>query len=489
MKIHQIPIILITLIFVSLPGRSQDYGYNLSDYKNPDYVYKSLNLRLNLSNPFSVFNSDDNGYGKGHAISLNTNASGGYYRFSNSLKFQGEQSIFSGIESFVSNAKSDRSTFQTKDKSLRGNYYLQAKAINRFYFKADKYLEFDPALDFSIGANRAENSRKDQLFPSTYTLYKSNNSSLTISLPVYYGIGRIEQVQDAQIALNMLDDLKKLNLLNGNIQINQIETLAQLITKLKFKRAFDYRIQKIAEMKALDSLFALTGIVNTRNVEFFSILRDNWDYANSPIRMSGKRYFAGFNPKYLYQNQKSNQNNGETENLINSIIEQKNWLKQYSIGFTSGIEIEKPLSRKIQRSVYATADAGVLSSTTFFSNPTSTADKTQISKVLPMISLESGITYGFYPNTRSWYTANWSLFTGYNQTKRNDPTKLENNALYIYSGPAFNAYYYIAPNLRLTLQYTGEFRYNYNLEKIGNTTYQEKWWNQQLNASIVYNLY
>lgn len=490
MKNFLIPLFVILLLAFAAKAQTQKNTYSLSDYKNPDYMYQSLGLRLNLSNPFSAFRSDDEGYGNGHAFSLSTDANGNYKRSSNSTKFQGEQNISSGINSFITNSKSNRLTFQTNSRSLAGSYYLNASTVNRYYFKTNKFLEWNPEIKFQMNAGNNINNKEDEVYTSSYDFTKSQSLSFKISSPIYIGIGRIEQVQDAQLAMYIFDDLEKSGLITGSIQNNQIEALAQLITRLKYKRTFDWRIKKIAEMKALDSLIYQTGIVKERGVALFSILRDNWDYASNPIRMNGTRYFVGFKPTYSRANFKTNQETGETENLITFTMENKQVQNDFSLCVSAGVISEKPLSRKWQRSIYTTANGGIRALKSIQSDSFSNDESIRIAKIKPTIGLESGITYGFYPNTRSWFTANWNLLSGYNRLRTNNPdATANNNSFYLYSGPVLNAYYYIAPNLQFTISYSGEFRLDHMYENLTKTTFKELWWNQQINASIVYDLF
>ncbi len=485
-----IPTFLAISILFSIRAIPQEIKYNLADYKNPNYKYQSLDMQIYLTNPMSVFDSDDNNFGKGHTFSLRSNIFGVYSQYFNSEKYQSELNFSSGIDLIIGNSKSNRLTFDRTIKSQSGNYYLNSSSVNRFYYTPTRFIEIAPSLGFAAGISNSKQEDTGLAPSDMYFQNKYNSASITLSVPVLMGTGRIEHVQDAQLAMYIVDDLIKTGLLKGNIISENVDDLAKLITRLKYKRAFDPRLQKIAEMKSLDSLILQMDLVKEHGVELYSIIRDNWDYANNPIRLSGIRYFAGIKPSFLYDSQRTLNKSGENEDLIGSEIEQKSKRKRFTMGLTAGIKYEKPINRKIQKSFYATASAGMLSSSVLNSGDTYWGYQEQYIKTFPLIDIESGISYGYYPNTRSWYTLRWNMYTGYNYTSSEfDLSKYKSDNLYLYTGPGFDAYYYLAPNFRLSLHCVGEFRFDNSFGGDSSPNYKELWWNQQIEASLTYKIF
>jgi len=89
---------------------------------------------------------------------------------------------------------------------------------------------------------------------NNYTL-KDNTDFLSTGYAIGFGKGRIENVTDAQMAYNILNDLKKNNLLSADFNNEDINGLAKTITRLNNTRLFDFRRKHIFELKQIDSFF------------------------------------------------------------------------------------------------------------------------------------------------------------------------------------------------------------------------------------------
>lgn len=490
MKTHFKISIFLILTGLSFVTKSQQSNYNLRNYKNPNYKYKSLDLRFNFASPFSSFDSEDIGYGKGHTFSFRSNINCLYHRYSNSENFQGEQQLNSGFDTDISQSKSNRNSFLQKNNSQSGSFYLNTKLINRFYISSQRFIEIDPIIGLSTGLSNNKLTRLGIAPVDQFEQNKSTSLSTSISIPVLIGNGRIEQVQDAQLAMYILEDLQKSGLLKEQIQDNQVEILAMQLTKLKYKRNFDNRLQKIAEMNSLDSLIHKLNLVSDHGVALFTILRDNMDYANNPVRESGTRYYLALKPKLNYIFNSSHYKAGENEDYIGADVKQESKNNRISVGFCSGIVQEKPISRTIQQSLFAEVNASYISLIDKLTSPANTDNRDIKASVFPSIDIQSGIAYGYYPNSRTWLTAGWSVYTGYFYTNQEINGIHQNtNNLYIYTGPTLNAYFYLSPKMRLNLHFVGEFRNdNKNLMPSSNKQ-TELWWNQQVEASLTYSIF
>lgn len=490
MKTHLTISVFLILTGLSFNAKSQQSNYNLRNYKNPNYKYKSLDLRFNFASPFSAFDSEDNGYGKGHTFSFRSNVNSLYHRYSNSENFQGEQHLNSGFDTDISQSKSNRNSVLQKNNSLSGSYYLNTNLINRFYISSRRFIEFDPTFGFSAGLSNNKLKRLGIAPSDQFEQNKNTSLSINISIPVLIGIGRIEQVQDAQLAMYILEDLQESGLLKGQIQETHIEILASQLTKLKYKRNFDNRLQKIAEMKSLDSLIHKLDLVSDHGVALFTILRDNMDYANNPVRESGTRYYYGIKPKLNYIFNSSKYKAGENEDYIGADVKQESNNNRISIGFCTGIVKEKPISSTIQQSIFAEVNASYISHIEKHTSPVYAEINNIRGTVLPSIDIQSGITYGYYPNSRTWLTAGWSVYTGYFYTNQElNGIKQNTDNLYLYTGPTLNAYFYLSPKMRLNLHFVGEFRNDNKNLMPSNNKQTELWWNQQVEASLTYSIF
>ena len=58
-------------------------------------------------------------------------------------------------------------------------------------------------------------------------------------------------------------------------------------------------LRKMEEIEKVDSFLQAKGIITLADARYFTIVNDNWDYAQGPVRESGKRLSAGLVPAFL----------------------------------------------------------------------------------------------------------------------------------------------------------------------------------------------
>jgi hypothetical protein len=111
-------------------------------------------------------------------------------------------------------------------------------------------------------------------------------------------------VQDARLAIYILDDLAKSGDLKRTPTADETLAFSQFITQTKNQRFFDSRIRKIAEITAIDSFLTVLDLKAESNASYYTLLNDNWDNANGPVRRTGGRFSVGFMPGIdLYYNE------------------------------------------------------------------------------------------------------------------------------------------------------------------------------------------
>jgi hypothetical protein len=121
------------------------------------------------------------------------------------------------------------------------------------------------------------------------------------------GKGRIERVQDAQMAFYILNDLNKQGLLNVEATPALTNAFAQLITEINNRRVFDTRKRRIYELTKIDSFLRVSGLVNRTDIRHFTTVNDDWAFAINPYRLAGVAWFARLKPGISYSRFRSNQ--------------------------------------------------------------------------------------------------------------------------------------------------------------------------------------
>jgi hypothetical protein len=270
--------LLISLLLCNIIN-GQYSQFDLSKYKLPDIKTSRLELNSYLTNNFdkSRYRMSDDTIENSH-----NKASGSldlsYYRFRNSRKYQGDLKIRAFLKPDL-----DRLTRQdevTINNSMTANFTLQS--INRVYLKNKLFLEADPYISYNSSIYRYQtddlpNDNRDNI----------SLQSGSLSIPLSIGYGRIEPVEDARLAIYILEELSRAGRISGTPSEEVILEMAGEISKIKRERFFDTRIRKIAELHVIDSFLIANDLVSSDDITYFSILNDNWDYSGGPQRESG----------------------------------------------------------------------------------------------------------------------------------------------------------------------------------------------------------
>jgi hypothetical protein len=489
---------VLTAVLSALTSQAQYSTFRLSDYKNPDYLYQSLMLDFAFSNGLSLTDKSGITDLNHNNFTLGLNAGGDYERFSNSLKRQSDLgiSLNTGIHFSNSGYKFTEPDQETTSDEFRHFERLKINLAERFYNQNRYYFEVNAVMNSSFDANfRDTKIQTDTTEYSSDFNQKEFGNSITASFLV--GKGRIEQVQDARLALYLLDDLHKLNKDKRVATDGEIIELAELITSLKYKRFFDDRLRKIAEITAIDSFMQKKGIAGMQDAGYFTSLNDNWIYANNPARSSGYRVFTGIEANLLYNN-----DNAQTEVIVPSseLVKSTDTRTETGLFLVAGLRSEKPLNLLWQRSAGIKGRLGMkqeFKSLEEFETALTDTTTKMYSESIPSINLTADWGYGFYPNSRTWLVFDWELIGGFDQRKqgttKEDKTGLQND-FYLYTGPDLSAYYYISEKIRLSLNFNGTFSLEntkYKGDHIAEDENKLKTleWNHYITASLNYSLF
>jgi hypothetical protein len=475
---------------------AQDTTFRLSDYKNPNYLYQTLDLNFDLNSGLILNKTNTNSISSDKTFSLNSRAAAIYSRYVNTPKTQTElhTSIDVGFRSSSNRWNRDTINFDGNSANYNHQEAIQFWGIKRLYNAKQNYIEFDGGINTFY---QSYNYKSEFFFHDTInTSYEGYQRQFTTDLTgsVIIGKGRIEQVQDARMAMYLLEDLQKLNRQKQVASNEDVLALASEITKLKYKRFFDNRLRKIAEITAIDSFLQKNGIAGTADATYFTSLTDNWNYSNNPVRNSGKRIFTGIEADYYYSKESQS-----TDYIVPEETSTNSELKRRNAGVFAvvGIAYEKPVSLKWQNSANLKIGFGFRQTSLHIDNNDNVDPLTMYTENFPSVKLSGDYGFGYYPNSRTWLIFDWWILTGWDKEKngfsKQDKEDLYNR-FYTYTGPQFRAYYYLSEKLRLSLAFTGEFRFdNYKYtrevfegdpEKVSST-----WWNQNISAALTYSLF
>jgi len=498
---------LIALLFTSLvlfsvtTSVAQNTTFKLSDYKNPNYLYQSLDLNFGLDSYLSGYNYDGHQDNKDNSFVLNTRAGAVYNRYVSSPKAQGDLHVYfnAGIGSGKYNSKITYDTYNSENDTKLSNHTerLNLVGLHRFYNQKQNFIEINGELTVS----NTGNSGTDKSYlsgtanASQETKVKDFDNSIRGTFLI--GKGRIEQVQDARVALYLLDDLTTLNREKRPVSDEDVNDLSQLITRMKYKRFFDDRLRKIAEITAIDSFMQQKGIVSNANATYFTSLNDNWAYANNPIRENGHRLFTGLEASFGYSYHYEYLKSGIPADLIR---ETTNKDKMAELIMVLGYSYEKPTSRRWQNFANIKGTAGIHQ---YYQNHISRTDPTPetetnlYTEAAPAIKLTGDCGFGYYPNSRTWLSFRWWLNSSWEKkmegATKAEKTDLQNN-FNINTGPQLYAYYYLSEKLRLSFSYNGQFnfdnyKYTSDIPEGSVDKATRTFWNQSAYAALTYSLF
>jgi len=446
--------LLFAIIFtISMYSYAQLDEFKLSDYKLPDIKRHQLDLKFDLNGNMRIRDQfTEKSYYDSYSGSGMFMPEYRFYR--NSRRYQGNQVARFDLD-YHSGKSENEHEFGTGNilyenrKSKAFVMGIDLMSQNRLYLQNEiTYLEFD--LNLHVGYDKRSNENNntgDIIIGPTYYDLKHKSNLFMIELPLYFGFGRVEQIQDSRHALYILKDLKKKGRLKRIPDNDEIIELAEKISQVKNKRFFDSRLQKIDELDTVNGFLNGHELIDSNDITYFSSLNDMWDFGGTPIRLSGIRGYFGLVPmfgSYFSQYDRISEQNDIEESSEGN--ETNNALKLLLV---VGFDYYKPIKQKWQ---YNLTTRFGLGPTAYVNDSEHNPGPTREQKINPMeyfSSIETG--FGFYPNTRTYFTLSILGTLKYCNGKENEELgtdQSEYTAYSIWSG--FNAYYYISPKLRLS---------------------------------------
>jgi hypothetical protein len=425
---------------------AQPDTFNLSRYKLPDIKFRQLDLNVNLDGSHSFDNNktEDN-TSKYSKFESRNNVNIGYKSYRNSAHLQNEQEFIFGISPSFSNSKSD-GDFNYKISNFSSD--IQIKSRNRIY--NSNLFFFEPDIYFYGYVSGGKQDRN-----SESSLVRSGNVSTNIQVPLLVGHGRIEQVQDARLAVYIFEELQKEGRISRFPGTEEILEFSQLISRLKNERYFDYRLKKMEEIEKVDSFLQAKGLITKADARYFTIVNDNWDYAQGPVRESGKRLSAGFEPDLSYNRISVESTSTTPGDTSESKYNRDN--RELRMQVLALYEIEKPINLHWQKSMSVKISYGYSKSMRSV-HPEEAGTSTDAD----LLQLNAGMKYGmgYYPNSRTDVTGQVSLdFQQWNRKENLEEPLEKGNGFGLAPKFTLAAHYYFSPQCRLNIHYDISYYY------------------------------
>ena len=449
-------------------------SYSLNNYVNPDYMRQSLDFIVggqlnNGSSKQTIKQGNNDSFYSSDNFSINGNTEANYNRVKNSASTQNATNI-----SFLMDGGFYKSNWETdlvrNNLNSNGTYQFGLSFSNQGYYYRNnqKFILFTPSAGISV---RGQKYKFDDSSVDSYR-NKDNFLNANASFRLGLGKGRIEEVGDARQAVYILQDLQKQGVLKKELSNEEIDELAELITKEKYTRRLDSRIRLIREITAIDSFMVAKGYVDDgHSAAYFTSLYDNWQFANV-YRKSGNRFIFGIMPTYQYSGQRS-----KTVYFNNNDLTQQDTSKNTRLGadLFAGFESEKPINLYWQRTASIELSFG------WEDYKRTKMDRTDSYQT----RLTANYGLGYYPNSRTYISGGIfeTLAYGFNN---------DYHTISSLTALRFEMSYYFSPQFSLNLNYQLGYRYSYQDNKntnIGIITDKYKYPANYLFVSLTYSLF
>jgi hypothetical protein len=454
--------------------------YDLNEYKLPYLKRHLLEFDFSIANTHSVTKYTYNDLDPDKSVTRNfsSNLNPEYTFYLNSNKYQINQMISGNLPGIsFQKYSSDGSGYNNSQLDLNPSVVYSGEF--REYIAGRLFLEQDVIFQFSYERDLNKSEQINDLDEVTYKeTFDMNSQNLSVSIPVLVGWGRVERVEDARLAVYILDDLQKAGQLSREVNSRDISLLAKRISEIQNERFFDSRHKKIWELEQIDSILHDIGLVEADNIYYFTLLNDNWDYANGPLRESGFRVSGGLCPELMYNmgNTHYEQNYPDLDSINTTDSETKD--RQIGGGSLIRLDYEKPLNLYWQFSLGNEFRVSQL----FEKSEYLDAPETKYRN----LSLDNQffIAFGFYPNSRTSMSLSMSEAYIYQKIAEENQEDIITHT--IRSSIWFSFNYYVSPQIRLYLHSGIYSNYSKTDDSINQSIGAN--FDYSMNVSLVYKL-
>lgn len=426
---------LLLLLCFSTLAFTQDSTFRLKDYKYRTPGFRALTVNVNFSGTAneSTLGTADKNTSRSFSLAPSQIA---YTKIISTDKRLHQSNIALSPWAYFSTTKQNNQ--ERKQNQFESGF--QWERTDRFYKNGRWFFEAGNLLNASfsrLGLTDAAGKRTN------------NKPGFQNTLSIGFGKGRIERVQDAQMALYILNDLEAQRLLSTTVTPALVTSFAQLITDINNKRVFDTRRRRIYELTRIDSFLQSSGLVGKTDIRHFTTVNDDWAFAINPYRQAGTAWFVRLKPAVYYSG-----DNYDERFTAGGFSQNKS--SRFTLALTpeTGIEKYVPVSLKWQINEGASLAYQAVRSKSK-DKLVSSAGTTQTDDTFRSGNIEFTGYWGagYFPNTRTQLTAN--LFTRITFYRDNVAVTPELN---------LSATYFIGYRTYLTAN--GYWRYAYYHDKI-----------------------
>lgn len=413
----KIQLTLIGLLFIfqsfaqdSVPTSFKIKEFSLRDYVAPDIKYRSLDAGFSGN-----LNGDDN-FGR-HTGRL----------FLSLNKYQNTVGKQSNLQTqLVASGTSNRQDIQ-QSRYSNGFISFNHQNQSRYYRGNENFLglHLNVTDNFRSSNSKIQDTVNQQWIEKTNTLYFQGYLTA--------GRGRIQPVESARRAMDILISMHQYNRLAKSPSNEMIDSLARVANRVVYKRFFDRRFKRIYQLEELDKAIQGMALVDNPDMVYAANLSDIWSFAYNFNRGSGSRLEYGIIPAIFLVN-------GDSEN-INPDYKSKSSDLLYSISGMLAWTKATPISYKWQSDFSLDVSVGY-------------------SKEVDLINgyaLEEGLTantnlswsLGYYPNTRTFLG-----FTPFVSFVVNTMMANSSDEYNGHLGARLSSYYYVSQRFRVNLDAT-----------------------------------
>jgi len=432
--------LLVLCGFILTPLLHGQYSdVDLSVYKLPDIKLNKLDVSFNFNSNLQNESIDNNGdkY-KNHQAHTIGGLNLSFSRYVNSKRYQEDILINAQMQGYRQGTENETNLINT----LRNDSYynFSFSSSNRLYNNQTLFLEINPKFrttpQYSAYTNKSD--------PENVSELKSRRYYSELAMPLSIGYGRIEPVQDLRLAIYILEELNKHGKIKELPSEEVLLEMAREISKVKRERFFDSRLRLMRELEVMDAFLASRGIIASKDIGYFNILNDQWNYGSGPVRESGFYVKAGLDNKMSRLCDYTDINNVQTPD------DEKYKENISSFGPFVRSRYENPINLYWQSS----NDVTVGYRQYYYRYPNNeNSDYEQ-----NLIYAEASASLIYLPNTRTSVALG---ITGYWEKYQNEYSNSTNESVTCALSPVvLDINYYVSPRLRVV--WSSVYGYNYN---------------------------
>jgi hypothetical protein len=439
--------ILVFIVIFSASVYAQYEDFDLSKYKMPKVKRHYLRLLLNgnggyLGNKEAHDTTAIDLYSR---LSAQQNIDLDYSFYLNEEKSQRTIDInfrLNNRNSFTKEYRTDRTDRNTNDHYYDIDFYIQS--INRNYLNQLFFIETDLVTRVSKNINSL--TRTDLMCsPVSVDEYEYTENSCLTYIPLKFGFGRIERIDDARRAIYILQALKDVNKADRDLNEEEIIDFSAFISQLRNKRVFDSRLSHIETMESLDEYLRSRALISQVDATYYAHLDDMWRYGYNTVRNSGSRISFSVQPGF--QNEVVNNSASSSYNYSD---------RDYMLDVGIDFKHDKPVNIYRQNKIEAYVYGGY--NNNMFINLSDT-----LSETMNYINFRAGFgqTLEYYPNSRTEYYLNYgvnyaNLFAAYDENME----FLNKGGHIINANISLGMEYYFSPKLSLNFSYRLNYAWN-----------------------------